>query len=158
MKEFKLDSIDLLILDAVQNRGRIQRQELAKLTSLSLPAVSERLRRLEKENVIKEYAAVLDDKALGLHVIAFVIVNSLTSMAYKNLIQHVNERANILECHSITGVGSHILKIKVATTSHLEALLSEIQNWPGVNSTQTSIVLSTYKETSRIPIDNITNN
>ena len=53
----------------------------------------------------------------------------------------------MLECHSITGQGSHLIKIRTESTSGLEALLAEIQSWPGVQWTNTSIVLSTVKET-----------
>ena len=57
-----------------------------------------------------------------------------------------------LECHSITGQGSHLLKIRAANTHALEQLLAEIQSWPGIQWTTTSIVLSTLKETSSLPL------
>jgi len=58
----------------------------------------------------------------------------------------------VLECHSITGDGSHLLKIRTENTTTLEKLLSKIQKWPGVKSSKTSIVLSTHKETFEINI------
>ena len=60
------------------------------------------------------------------------------------------EHPEVLECHSITGQGSHVLKIRTDSTSTLEALLAEIQSWPGVQWTTTSIVLSTIKETAAL--------
>ena len=58
----------------------------------------------------------------------------------------------MLECHSVTGQGSHLLKIRAENTAALERLLAEIQAWPGVQWTTTSIVLSTLKETSALPL------
>jgi Lrp/AsnC family leucine-responsive transcriptional regulator len=69
--------------------------------------------------------------------------------------QRVEERPEILECHSVTGMGSHLLKIRTDTTSSLERLLSDIQSWPGVQSTTTSVVLSTLKEVVGPPLDQI---
>ena len=68
---------------------------------------------------------------------------------HNNLINAVKakETKAILECHSITGGGSHILKVRVKSSQALEDLLYEIQNWPGVSRTQSNVVLSTYKET-----------
>ena len=57
-----------------------------------------------------------------------------------------------MECHSITGSGSHILKIRVKNSQALEDLLYEIQNWPGVSRTQSSVVLSSYKESTDIDL------
>jgi Lrp/AsnC family leucine-responsive transcriptional regulator len=58
----------------------------------------------------------------------------------------------ILECHAITGEGTHLLKVRTANTASLEKLLARIQAWAGVVSTQTSVVLSTSKETQRLRV------
>jgi Lrp/AsnC family transcriptional regulator, leucine-responsive regulatory protein len=63
-------------------------------------------------------------------------------------VDHSNATPEVLECHSVTGEGSHILKIRTENTTTLEKLLSKIQSWPGVKSTRTSIVLTTHKETN----------
>ena len=77
---------------------------------------------------------------------------SESSKYYKQFIEHCIDTRDILECHSITGDGSHILKIRTENTSSLEKLLAKIQSWPGVKSTKTNIVLSSHKETSEIEI------
>lgn len=58
-----------------------------------------------------------------------------------------------MECHSITGGGSHILKVRVQNSQALEDLLYKIQNWPGVSRTQSNLVLSTYKEETSIDLN-----
>ena len=58
----------------------------------------------------------------------------------------------VQEVHSITGEGSHMLKVRTRNTTTLERLLSKIQSWPGIHGTSTSIVLSTFKETRDVPL------
>ena len=69
---------------------------------------------------------------------------------YSDLVDHAQEANEVLECHSITGEGSHILKVRTQDTSSLEALLREIQAWPSVIRTHTMIVMSTFKEATRL--------
>lgn len=75
---------------------------------------------------------------------------SESSKYYNQFIDHCQNTKDILECHAITGEGSHILKIRTENTSSLEKLLSKIQSWPGVKSTKTNLVLSSHKESSEI--------
>jgi Lrp/AsnC family leucine-responsive transcriptional regulator len=75
-----------------------------------------------------------------------------SSKHYKDLIKHAEKNPNILECYSVLGEGSHLLKVTVKNTEALEKLLSEIQTWLGVTSTKTTYVLSTLKETTEINI------
>ena len=65
-----------------------------------------------------------------------------------------SERINsVLECHSVTGEGSQLMKIRVQNSSKLESLLKEIQGWPGVVRTHTWVVLSTFKESIKLNIE-----
>jgi Lrp/AsnC family leucine-responsive transcriptional regulator len=62
----------------------------------------------------------------------------------------------VLEVHSITGEGSHLLKVRTTNTTTLERFLSDIQAIPGVTHTTTSIVLSSFKETRTVPAEPMT--
>jgi len=148
----QLDDIDLKILDILQKNGRVKRNELAQMIGLSVPSVSERMKRLEEAGVIKGYTALLNSKMLGKDITAFIFVFIDSSKNYPLFIERAMEVDEILECHSITGEGSHLLKVKTENTSTLEKLLARIQSWPGVTGTRTNIVLSTIKETTRIKI------
>jgi Lrp/AsnC family leucine-responsive transcriptional regulator len=64
----------------------------------------------------------------------------------------VDKIPQILECHSVLGEGSHLLKAILKNTEALEKLLGEIQSWPGVAATKTTFVLSTIKETTKIDL------
>jgi len=147
-----LDRIDVQLLALLQDNGRISQHDLAKAVGLSAPAVAERLRKLEDRGIIRRFTAQLDAKRLGWDITAFIFVGMTGSKFYPEFRERAEETAQVVECHSITGQGSHILKIRAENTAALEALLAEIQAWPGVQWTQTSIVLSTIKESGNTPL------
>lgn len=147
-----IDRIDTELLELLQENGRISQHDLARAVGLSAPAVAERLRKLEDRGILKQYTAVLDPKRLGWDITAFLFVGMNGSRHFADFTKRVEETAEIQECHSVTGQGSHVLKIRVENTRALEQLLAELQSWPGVQWTNTSIVLSTLKETSVLPL------
>ena len=149
-----LDAIDCTILELLQKQGRTRRNELAEKVGLSLPAASERLRKLEEHGIIQGYFAKVDHKKLGKDITAFVTVTVDSSKHFTALVDHANASDEVLECHAATGEGTHILKVRTDTTASLEKLLARIQSWVGVTKTSTNVVLSTQKETFRIKIPN----
>jgi Lrp/AsnC family leucine-responsive transcriptional regulator len=148
-----VDEIDLKILDILQRNGRRRRNDLAEAVGLSVPSVSDRLRKLEENGIILGYHAVLDHKKCGKEITAHIFVTVDSSKHYAGFLEHASKQDDILECHAVTGEGSHLLKVRTASTASLEKLLSKIQAWQGVTSTRTSIVLSTAKETTRIRLE-----
>jgi len=156
MQTEKLDAIDLQILEMLQSQGRTKRNELADKVRLSIPAVSERMRKLEERGVIRSFNAVLEARKIGLEVTAFIFVMTESSTFYPQVIARAAAHPEILECHAVTGEGSHILKARTQSTATLEKLLSQIQAWPGVTNTRTSVVLSSPKETTVLPLTHLT--
>lgn len=150
-----VDEIDKIILKQLQEHGRTKRNALAEMTGLSLPSISDRLRKLEAAGYIKKYTTILEPKLFNLDITAFITVAIESSKYYEGFIEKSLKFDEILECHSITGQGTHILKVRTRDTSSLEKLLSKIQSWPGVVGTMTNIVLSSPKETTSIPINGI---
>jgi Lrp/AsnC family transcriptional regulator, leucine-responsive regulatory protein len=146
------DEIDLRLLDLLQEHGRIAQQELAQAVGLSSPAVGERLRKLEERGLIRRYTALVDATLLGRDVTAFIFVGVSGSPNFPAFLEKATSCPEVMECHSITGQGSHVLKIRTENTSTLETLLAEIQAWPGVQWSSTSIVLSTMKETMKLQL------
>ena len=141
-------------MDILQKEGRTKRNDLAEKVGLSLPAASERLRKLEETGYITGYFAKVDHKLLGKDITSFVIVTVDSSKHFTSFIDHANNADEILECHAITGDGTHLLKVRTDNAASLEKLLAKIQSWNGVTKTTTSVVLSTAKETLRIKIHN----
>lgn len=149
-----LDDIDVKILEILQKQGRTRRNDLAEKVDLSIPAVSERLRKLEEAKIITGYFAKLDHKKLGKEITAFITVTVDSSKHFTAFVDHTDNADEILECHAVTGDGTHTLKVRTENPESLEKLLGKIQSWPGVVKTTTSVVLSTSKETMRIRILN----
>jgi Lrp/AsnC family transcriptional regulator, leucine-responsive regulatory protein len=147
-----LDDIDQKILEIIQKQGRMRRNDLAERVGLSLPSVSERLRKLEEAGIITGYFAKLNFQMLGKDITAFVLATVDSSKHYTAFVEHVQALDDVLECHAITGEGTHLLKIRTENTTSLEKLLAKIQSWSGVVKTTTSLVLSTPKETTAIKI------
>lgn len=145
-----LDEIDLKILGILQEAGRTRRNDLAESVGLSLPSVSERLRKLEEARIITGYHASLDHKRLGNDITSFIVVTVDSSRHYNNFLEHAHTLEEIMECHAITGDGTHLLKVRTCNTASLEKLLAKIQTWTGVTRTHTQLVLSTSKETTKI--------
>ncbi len=144
------DALDNKILNILQNNGRTKRNQIADEVGLSIPSVSERMKKLEENRIIEGYYARLNKKAFGYDLMAYILVMMDTSKHYKTLLDKVNQIPEILECHSVLGEGSHLLKAITKNTESLEKLLGEIQSWSGVTGTKTTFVLSTIKETTVI--------
>ena len=141
-----MDEKDKLILSLLQKDGRMTASEMAEKVDLSVPAVTERIRKLTEGGVLKEFRAVVDAKKVGYDVTAYILLDMSSSNSYGDMVQYAQDNDEVLECHSITGEGSHILKVRTHDTSSLESLLRNIQSWPGVIRTHTMIVMSTFKE------------
>lgn len=114
------DTPDRLILDLLRRDGRATVAEMAGATGLSASACSRRLRRLEDQLVIRGYRAIIDPKADGRGLTAFVGVRLLRHQ--REHIQRFQEGARLLdeivECHHVTGNFDYLLRVEV---SHLEA-------------------------------------
>ena len=148
----RLDDTDAKIVNLLQARGRLKRNEIAEEVGLSVPSVSERMRKLEERGVIEGYHAVVDAKRLHLDITVFIRVMVDGSEHNAAFVERAQALDEVLEVHSITGEGSHILKARTRSTSTLERLLSTLQQWPGVRGTSTSIVLTTFKETRALAV------
>jgi len=148
-----LDETDITILNHLQKNGRAQRNSISEIVNLSVPSVSERMRKLEERGLIKNYVAILDSKKFNFDITAFIFVEVDGSNNYPKFVNRVVEEPEVLECHSITGDGSHVLKVRTKNTESFEKFLSTIQSWEGVKRTRSNIVLSSFKETRDLPIE-----
>ncbi len=149
----KIDDIDATILELLQERGRMKRSAVADVVGLSVSAVSERMRKLEERGVLQSYHAVLDPKRLHFDITAIIRVSVDGSEHYPAFVEQATAMNEVLELHSITGDGSHVMKVRTKNTTTLERFLSRVQGIAGVSSTSTSIVLSTFKETRTLPAE-----
>ena len=147
-----LDKIDIQILNMLQENGRVKRNAIAEVVGLSLPSLSERMKKLEEHGVIEGYYTKVNRKMFGFDIMAFIQVVTSSSKHYQKFLEHVEKEDEIIECYAVLGEGSHVLKAIVKDTASLEQLLRQIQSWPGVMRTMTNFVLSTTKETTKLNI------
>jgi len=147
-----MKDLDRQICALLQENARLSLSEIAEAVGSSVPTISEHVKKLEADGIIREYTTVLDAIGFGFDVTAFIFVDLDSSVNYDAFRRQCRARRDILECHAVTGTASHLLKVRVRTTSALEQLLGAIQQWKGVTRTFTNVVLSTHKETLSIPL------
>ena len=135
-----MDSIDKKIIKILQKNARTPIKDIAAMVSLSSPAVSTRITKLEKEGVIQEYNLRLNRERLGYHIIAYILVEMDPSLKPK-FQEEVVKCNNVLECCHITGQYSQILKAAFKSTNDLDAFLTIVQTY---GRTSTHIVLSAH--------------
>ncbi|NQW29990.1 MAG: Lrp/AsnC family transcriptional regulator [Ignavibacteria bacterium] len=143
---------DRQICALLQDDARLSLSEIAERVGLSVPTVSDHVKRMETEGVILEYVAVINPIMFGFDVTAFIYVDMESSSHYDAFRRQCRMRKEVLECHATTGTATHLIKVRVKNTQLLEQLLSAIQQWKGVTRTTTSVVLSTHKETFSIQL------
>ena len=146
----KIDKIDKKILDILQQDGRSSASNIANQIDISIPTVTDRIKKLQDSGIIKGIHAVLDPKPLGLDVAAIITLISESSLYYKEVTKEAEKAPEVLQCLSTTGKGSHMLFVVTHNSSTLEELLRKIQSWSGVIRTETQIILSDYKMIQKI--------
>jgi Lrp/AsnC family leucine-responsive transcriptional regulator len=138
----RVEDLDRQILRLLSEDGRRSFTDLAKDTGLSVSAVHQRVRRLEKRGVVTGFRAVVDPDHVDLPLTAFVSIKPIDPAAPDDAPDRLVHLAAIEACHSVAGEESYILKVRVASPAALEALLQEIRAAANV-STRTTVVLST---------------
>ncbi len=134
-----MDSIDWQLMDALQIDGRATLTSLARQVGLSVPAVTERVRKLEEDGVIDGIVARVNPRAAGYGVTALIGITVLqpSKARFTKLLEGIPE---VLECYHVTGADSYVMKLVATTVEHLEQLIARINIY---GETRTSIVMST---------------
>jgi Lrp/AsnC family leucine-responsive transcriptional regulator len=139
MKDVALDAIDRQIIGELAQDARISFAELGRRVSLSSPAVTERVRRLEQIGVITGYHAQIDPRALGYALTAIVRVKPAVRQLSK-IAEIAAEIPQIEECLRITGEDCFYMKLHLAAIEELPSVLDQFLLY---GETTTSIVNAT---------------
>lgn len=151
-----LDATDRLILQHLQEDARLSNAELARRVDLSAPGLQKRLRKLEENGVVAQYATLVNREALGFDMLCFVHVTlqrhePMAISRFRKLVQTFPE---VLECHHITGEYDYLLKVVIRNRKHLEQFLMEtLTPVPGMDKLRTSLVLREIKTTTVVPVN-----
>ena len=148
-----LDATDIAILDQLQRNCKQALAEIGKQVGLTASSVVERIKKLEDAGVVRAYVALVDARALGKDVTAFIGVSIDHPRAFESFEKEVERAADVLECHHVTGQHTLMLKVKTESTETLEQLIDQIRRINGVTRTETMVVLSTHAERTRIAVD-----
>jgi Lrp/AsnC family leucine-responsive transcriptional regulator len=148
----EFDAIDRAILELLQENCKQPLAAIGNKVGLKAPSVVERIRKLEEAGVITGYVAQLDARRLGNDITVFIGVDSERPRSLGQLERELEAIEDILECHHVTGVHTLMLKAKTQNTETLERLIDRIRSLEGITGTETSMVLSTHVERSRIPL------
>lgn len=150
-----IDETDHKILKILQEKARIPNSEVARQVGMAPSGVLERIRKLEKRGVIDGYEVRLNPEFFERSLVAFVTVSLSPGADEAAAGQALSDIPEVQEVHFVAGEDAFLVKLRVADPPALGRLLRErIAVAPGVSRTRTATVLTTYKESARIPIDN----
>ena len=144
---FEIDKIDQKIIEILKTDAKTSNREIAKKTKLPVTTVFNRIRRLEKNCVIRGYSAVLDYKKLGLKLTAYSLLHYNISIWGKEtsraeLKRQLMALPNIEEVKYIIGQYDILLKFRVRDMDDFnDILLNKLRGIPGIGQTETFIVL-----------------
>lgn len=140
-EDLHLDKKDFALLEALQQNASQRLEDLARAVHLAPSSVHDRLRRLERGGIIRNWTIKLDAPALGLGVLAFVGIRATKPCS--ELLEGLRAIPSIEECHSVAGELSLVLKVRATSTPALLELLDRLRQIPGIEQTETTMVLTT---------------
>ncbi|OQW59333.1 MAG: AsnC family transcriptional regulator [Proteobacteria bacterium SG_bin9] len=150
-----LDAIDRKILAILQQDGRTTMQQLADQVGLSLSPCHRRVKLLESQGVISRYAAMVDQKAIGLHVSVFISIK-LVRQKEEDLARFakaISKWDEVLECYLMTGNRDYLLRVVAADLAAYENFLkTKLTRLDGIASIESSFALSQVKYSIALPV------
>jgi len=154
-RQTKLSRIDVHILEELQKDGRLSYAELARRVGLTTSPCMERVKRLEKEGVIKGYTALLDPEYLQSNMIVFVQIR-LVRMS-QDIFEEFKEAAialdEVQECFLISGNFDYLIKARVSDMEHYRKFLGDtLLSLPGVQESTTLVVMEQVKDTTYLNV------
>ena len=148
-----VDAKDRAILRVLQDDARTSQAEVGRQVGLSAAAVNERIRRLERDGVIRRFTVLIDEQKVGVSITVYVEVFIESPAHEKEFVALVGKLPEVQECHFVTGEFSCLVKARVPDRTALRQLvLDRINSLAGVRQTRTYIVLDTTQDDPRVEI------
>lgn len=142
-----MDQIDTLILEAMKSNGRSTASEISKKVNLSIPAVSERIKKLEESNTIEHYTVKINRNLIGYKLLTFIFINIDQTSNVDDFREIIVQFPEVIECHHTAGEYDYLLKVLLKDTAELEYFISKkLKSIKGVQKSNSVISLSTLKE------------
>lgn len=144
-----IDPINRRILAELASDGRLSMRELGDRVGLSAPATTERVRRLERDGVIRGYRTVIDPDAFGYPMLVVVRVHSAGPNAAE-VDRLAQETPEVVECHRVTGSESHVIRVRVRDVAHLNEVVERFWDY---GDTITNVVTTTPVVLRDVPLE-----
>lgn len=147
-----IDGVDKAILNILQQDGRISNADIARQINLAPSAVLERIRKLEERDIIRGYSAEIDPKALDYGLSAIIAVR--TSECGEGVGELLSAVPEVQEVYEVAGDDCFYIKVLTRDAESLGLFLREkIKAIPNVINTRTTVVLKTFKQGTKVPVD-----
>lgn len=150
-----LDSIDKVIISALQEDAKVNIKDLADRVSLTKTPVYERIRRLEESQLIEKYVAVVDRNKLGQSMVVFCNV-SLESQKLEQIeafSEAIEKLPQVMECYLLGGASDFLLKVVTKDLNDYHRFASgELAALPYVAKIGSSFVLNEVKNSTVYPL------
>lgn len=142
-----IDEMDRRILSLLLEDAAISKAEIARRLGIAPSAISERVRRLEAENVIQGYEVRVDPKALEKPLLAFVFVTDAKPSLDFDTAGALSRVTGLEELHKIAGDDCYLLKLRTSGTEELNSIIeAQINPIPSVTRVRTTIVMKIVTE------------
>jgi Lrp/AsnC family leucine-responsive transcriptional regulator len=147
-----VDDIDRRLLAALVQDARTSYADLAREVGLKAQSVHERVRKLEREGVLRGSSADIDPRAVGLGVSALVGLHQREGVDADEIVTALREVPEVEDCWFVAGDEAFVVKVRVADLDDLDRTLRVLRHVPGVTRTRTTVVLSTsFEGRRRVP-------
>jgi Lrp/AsnC family leucine-responsive transcriptional regulator len=148
-----LDDTDRRLLRHLRSDGRASTSEVGRALGLAQSSIHQRLRKLKERGLIARFAPELSPRALGLGVLAFVLVRTGGQQAARRVGDQLAAIDEVLEVHHVAGEDCLLIKVRVASNAALWELFEQrFERIEGIVSKRTRIVLESVKETFDLPL------
>ena len=149
-----MDVTDKKIIAFLQAEGRTSCDKISSVVGLSVSAVNERIKRLQKQEIIIGWGAHICPKKMGLDILSFVQILLGEKSDENKFLTEIKKITEVLECHHITGEWSYLIKVRCRNINHFEHVLGEkLKPIPGILRTHTIIALSSPLERTTLPLE-----
>lgn len=149
------DTTEMKLLRLLQDDARITNQELADKAGMSASPCWRKVRKLEEDDVIQGYRAVLNRKKIGLGVMVFirVTIDSHSETEAKKFEEEVTALEDVVACYSIGGDADFLLQVVASDLdSYADFAMSVVRRLPGIKEMQSMFVLKEIKPLTAYPV------
>ena len=149
-----LDPTDLKLLEILQENGKLTTKEIAQRVNLSPTPVYERIRRMERDGIIKKYVALVEAEKVGKGLIVFcdITLKEHTKEIGHQFVRDIMSSKYVCECYNISGDYDFRLKVMVRDMKHYQDfVLNDLGSIENIGSAHSAFVMGVIKHDTAVP-------